>query len=40
MPKSERVEHREGIHQAFMTLATAIICWRRLERSICQGLLA
>src|SRR5581483_4708337 len=28
-----RWEIREDIHEAFLTLASAIICWRRLKRS-------
>jgi transposase len=28
-----RWEIRDDIHEAFMTLASAIICWRRLYRS-------
>jgi hypothetical protein len=28
-----RWEIRDDIHEAFLTLACAIICWRRLHRS-------
>ncbi|WP_104115133.1 hypothetical protein [Micromonospora chalcea] len=28
-----RWEIRDDIHQAFLTLAGAIVCWRRLQRS-------
>lgn len=28
-------EFRDDIHHGFLTLATSLICWRRLERSIC-----
>ncbi|MET7339467.1 hypothetical protein [Nonomuraea sp. NPDC005650] len=28
-----RWEIRDDIHEAFMTLAAAIICWRRLTRT-------
>lgn len=30
-----RWEHRDDIHHGFLTLATSIICWRRLKQSIC-----
>ena len=30
-----RWEIRDDIHEAFMTLAGTIICWRRLKRSLC-----
>jgi len=29
-----RGERRDDIHQAFMTLGCAIICWQRLKTSI------
>jgi hypothetical protein len=28
-----RWEIRDDIHEAFLTLACAIVCWRRLQRS-------
>jgi transposase len=30
-----RWEIRDDIHEAFMTLASTIICWRRLSRALC-----
>jgi len=30
-----RWEIRDDIHEAFMTLAGTLICWRRLQRSFC-----
>ena len=30
-----RWEIRDDIHHGFLTLATSLICWRRLKRSIC-----
>jgi hypothetical protein len=30
-----RWEIRDDIHEPFMTLASTIICWRRLSRALC-----
>ena len=30
-----RWEIRDDIHEAFMTLASTIICWRRLNKALC-----
>jgi hypothetical protein len=32
-----RLEIRDDIHQAFVTLGCAIICWRRLRASVGSG---
>lgn len=34
-----RWEIRDDIHEAFLSLACGIICWRRLKNSLCQEFL-
>ncbi|WP_430741327.1 hypothetical protein ACQZOG_05345 [Streptomyces sp. P13-3-3] len=31
-----RLEIRDGIHHAFVTLGGAVICWQRLRTALCR----